>query len=328
MRRQLLAGLALGFVVALALLLLGDIRSVGDQLVGFSWGLTPLILGCTLFNYLLRFFKWHFYIRLIGVRTLSLPQSARLFVAGFPLAVTPGKAGEALKAVWLHNRTGATIARGVTVVLAERISDGLAVLALSTLGVIAYPRYWPVFAVVLGILLTVIVISQIRPLALAMIRFSARLPLIRRWTQHLLEFYEGAYALFRPGAMIAAVALGSIAWLGEGVGLYLILLGLGTPASVELLSSAVFVLAFSMVVGAVSTLPGGLGASEASIAGMLGFIMLLPASISAAATLLIRFATLWFGVGLGLVVWSFSREMLLGSKEQSKKLEDPDRGVG
>jgi uncharacterized protein (TIRG00374 family) len=214
----------------------------------------------------------------------------------------------------------------VTVVLAERISDGLAVLVLSTLGVIAYPRYWPVFAIVLGILLAVIVISQIRPLALALIRFSARLPLIGRWTHHLLEFYEGAYALFRPRAMLAAVGLGTFAWLGEGVGLYLILLGLGVPASVELFSSAVFVLSFSTVVGAVSTLPGGLGASEASIAGMLSFVMLLPAGTSAAATLLIRFATLWFGVGLGLVIWSFSRELLLGKNGESRLQDDPEIG--
>ena len=317
MRRQLFIGLALGFVVVLALLLLGDIRRVGDQLAGFAWALTPLVLGCTLFNYLLRFFKWHYYLGLIGVRGLSVLQSARLFVAGFPLAVTPGKVGEALKGVWLHNRTGAPIARGVTVVLAERISDGLAVLALSTLGVIAYPRYWPAFVIVLAILLAVIVISQIRPLALGIIRFSARLPLIGGWTHHLLEFYEGAYALFRPRAMLIAVGMGILAWLGEGVGLYLVLLGLGVPAGVEMLSTAVFVLSFSTVVGAVSTLPGGLGASEASIAAMLGLIVLLPPSTAAAATLLIRFATLWFGVALGLVVWSFSGDLLLGSGEKS-----------
>jgi uncharacterized protein (TIRG00374 family) len=326
LRRQLLAGLALGFVVALVVLLLGDIRRVGDQLAGFSWSLAPLILGCTLSNYLLRFFKWHFYLKLIGVRELPLLESARLFVGGFPLAVTPAKAGEALKAVWLQNRTGVPFARGVTVVLAERISDGLAVLVLSTLGVIAYPRYWPVFVAVLAVLLAVIVISQIRPLAEGLIRLASRLPLIGRWTHHLLAFYEGAYALFRPGAMLAAVALGSLAWLGEGVGLYLILLGMGIPAGVELLASAVFVLSFSTVVGAVSTLPGGLGASEASIAGMLSFVMLLPASTSAAATLLIRFATLWFGVALGLVIWSFSRDMLFGDGGGTEVPSGQERG--
>jgi len=317
MRRRLLAGLAFGFVVVVALLLLGDIRSVGDQLAGFSWALAPLILGCTLFNYLLRFVKWHYYLGLIGVRGLSRLESARLFVGGFPLAVTPGKVGEALKGVWLNQRTGAPIARGVTVVLAERISDGLAVLALSTLGVIAYPRYWPAFAAVLAALLAVIVISQIRPLALAIIRFSERLPIIGGWTHHLREFYEGTYTLFRPRAMLTAVALGIVAWLGEGIGLYLVLLGLGVPAGIDMLSTSVFVLSFSTIVGAVSTLPGGLGASEASIAGMLSLIVLLPASTSAAATLLIRFATLWFGVALGMLVWSFSSDLLVGGSGEA-----------
>jgi len=90
----------------------------------------------------------------------------------------------------------------------------------------------------------------------------------------------------------------------------MILLGLGIPPSWETLSIAVFVLAFSTVIGAVSALPGGLGAAEASIAGMLTLLLTLGADTAAAATLLIRFATLWFGVVLGLIVWAFSRELL------------------
>jgi uncharacterized membrane protein YbhN (UPF0104 family) len=36
----------------------------------------------------------------------------------------------------------------------------------------------------------------------------------------------------------------------------------------------------------------------------------LPADTAAAATLLIRLATLWFGVSLGLIVWAFSKDLL------------------
>jgi hypothetical protein len=43
---------------------------------------------------------------------------------------------------------------------------------------------------------------------------------------------------------------------------------------------------------------------------MLVLLLGLSADVSAAATLLIRFATLWFGVTLGLVVWGFSKELL------------------
>ena len=309
-RRRLIAGLLFGFLVVVVLTLLSDVRQVGGSLASFRWALIPLILLCTLFNYAVRFLKWNFFLRLIGVRDLAWRESARLFVAGFPLALTPGKVGEALKAVWLNRMTGTPTARGVTVVLAERISDGLAVLALSALGVVAYPAYWPAFATILGLLLTGVILSQIRPVALALIRMAERLPLIGRIAHHLLEFYEGTYALFRPVSTLAAVGLGTLAWLGEGIGMYLVLLGLGAAPGWQTLSMAVFVLSFSIAVGAVSALPGGLGATEGSIAGMLTLLMALPASTAAAATLLIRFATLWFGVALGLSVWSRSRDLL------------------
>jgi uncharacterized protein (TIRG00374 family) len=310
LRRRLVIGLIFGFLVFLGLGLIGDLRQVGDQFANFRWAYLPLILAGTLLNYILRFFKWHYFLGQIGVRELTLRESARLFVAGFPLAVTPGKAGEALKAVWLQDKTGTPTARGVTVVLAERISDGLAVLALSTLGVIAYPRYWPAFAVVLGILLAGIVISQIRPLALALLGFAERIPLIQRLAPHMREFYEGVYVLFRPRSTLTAITLGIAAWLGEGLAMYLVLIGLGVPGGWETLSIAIFVLSFSTVIGAVSALPGGLGAFEASAAGMLTLLLEVPASTAAAATLLIRFATLWFGVALGLAVWSHSGDLL------------------
>lgn len=310
LRRRLIAGLVFGFLVVLGLALVGDIRQVGDRLASFAWRLLPLILAGTLFNYVLRFFKWHYYLLQIGARQISWRQSARLFVAGFPLAVTPGKVGEALKGVWVNQKTGVPIARAVTVVLAERISDGLAVLVLSTLGVIAYPSYWPAFAVVLSALLAAVTLSQIRPVALALIGLAERIPGIRRIGHHLRAFYEGTYALFRPRAFFIAVSLGTVAWLGEGIAMYLVLVGLGVPPGWQNLSLAVFILAFSTVVGAVSALPGGLGAAEASIAGMLSLLMALPTGTAAAATLLIRFATLWFGVALGLIVWSFSKDLL------------------
>jgi glycosyltransferase 2 family protein len=244
-----------------------------------------------------------------------MDESARLFLAGFPLAVTPGKVGEALKAVWLERETGLPFSKGISVVLAERISDGLGVLVLSTLGVIAYPRYWPAFAIVLGGLITLITLSQIRPAALWLLDLGARLPILKRVSTGLREFYEGSYQLFRPKALLVGVSLGTISWLGEGIGFYFILKGLAVPGGWNTLSIAVFVLAFSTVIGAISALPGGLGAAEASIAGMLILLLSLTGDTAAAATLLIRFATLWFAVTLGLAVWAFYRKWLFDSAQ-------------
>jgi len=315
--RRLLPGFLLGFLVFLALVLVGDFRQVGSRVFTFRWEFYPWVLGLTLFNYCLRFIKWHYYIIQIGVKNLSLVDSARLFIAGFPLAVTPGKIGEALKGLWLNQVSGIPVARGVAVVLAERISDGLAVLLLSTLGVVATPRYWPAFAIILGVLLGVVIISQIRPLAEALLSVGEQLPIINRFVHSLHEFYEGSYTLFRPIPTLLSVGLGTISWLGEGIGLYVILLGLGISPGWQTLSIAIFSLSFSIVIGAASTLPGGIGAAEASITGMLVLLLGVDTESAAAATLLIRFATLWFGVGFGLVVWAFSRNLITLAETKS-----------
>ena len=308
--RRMIPGLLLGFLVLIGLGLAGDLQQVGLQIQRFNWWMFPAALGFTLCNYTLRFLKWHFYIRQIGAKNLAWQTSLRMFVAGFPLAVTPGKVGEALKGVWLRSAAGIPVARGISVVVAERISDGLAVLGLSTVGVIAYPQYWPAFALIMAGLAGIVVVSQMRPLALWLLAAGERVPLLRRAVGGLREFYEGSFALFRPGATLLAVGLGAISWLGEGVGFYLLLLGLGLPAGWNLFSLAVFTLSFSTVVGAVSALPGGLGAAEASIAGMLALLGGIPGAAASAATLLIRLATLWFGVGLGLLAWLISRDLL------------------
>jgi uncharacterized protein (TIRG00374 family) len=155
-----------------------------------------------------------------------------------------------------------------------------------------------------------IIISQIRVVSLRLLALTIYVPLLKRFSNNLYEFYEGSFALFRPKVTLIGIVIGMISWLGEGVGMYVLLLGLNVTPGWQTLSIAVFVLSFSTVVGAVSALPGGLGAAEASIAGMLVLLLSLNTDTAAAATLLIRFATLWFGVTIGLIIWSFSKELL------------------
>ena len=100
--------------------------------------------------------------------------------------------------------------------------------------------------------------------------------------------------------LLYGIALGLIAWGAEGIAFFYIMHVLGSDISLQ---TALFIYSFSMLVGALSFLPGGLGGTEAS---MVALLMLngIGQPEAVAATVLIRLATLWFAVALGIVALS------------------------
>src|SRR5690349_3784335 len=116
-RGKILLSLIFGVLVMGALSLVADVRQLGVTLSHFNWALLPIILGLTLFNYALRFVKWQYYLRLIGVRNLGARDSAGIFYSAFTMVLTPGKVGELLKSYMLRRVATVPIARPAPLIL-------------------------------------------------------------------------------------------------------------------------------------------------------------------------------------------------------------------
>ena len=303
-------GILLAVAVVSGLTLVGDARQLSAALRDFDWWLAAPILALTLFNYALRFVKWELYLRRLGVPLRSLRTSALVFLAGFSMAITPGKVGELIKCVFLRRLTGVPIRRTSAIIAAERLTDGFAMLALAGVGLTQFAYGRTLLAVAfLGASTVVLLLRRPRLLSSLLARLAHR-PLVGRVFEHVVAFVEASDQLLRPGLLGMGVGLGIVSWAGECAAFYLVLVGLGLPGSWHLLLVATFVLAVSSLAGAVSMLPGGLGVADASIAGML--LLLVPddamtRGTAIAATLLIRFATLWFAVILGVLALALLR---------------------
>lgn len=305
LRGKILVSLVLGVVVVLVLGISADLPRLAVTLAGFQWGLLPAVLALTLVNYGLRFVKWQIFLRTLGVQGLSTVRSGLIFASGMAMTVTPGKVGEWLKSFLLREATGTPVSASAPVVLAERLSDGLAMAMLASGGLILYGYGWEMLAAAVAIGLAVVGASQYRPLARRVIGWLGRVPFLTRRLHQVEAFYESAQAILHWRVLGLAVLIGVVSWAAEGVAFYLVLLALGVAVTPALLIQAVFVLSASSIAGALSMLPGGLAVAEGSIAGLL---LLLRATddpaIAAAATIIIRFATLWFGVSLGIIALS------------------------
>jgi cytidyltransferase-like protein len=150
-------------------------------------------------------------------------------------------------------------------------------------------------------------IALVEALQPELLSMGERLPVVSKGIHHFHAFYESSYELFRLPNLLFGVGIGVVSWFGEVIAFVLVMMGLGVPFSVLLVVICAFIISASTLIGSVTLLPGGLGTTDASIAGMLIFLVppqlgvSMPQDTAIAATLLIRFATLWFGVGIGLV---------------------------
>jgi uncharacterized protein (TIRG00374 family) len=253
-----------------------------------------IALGLALLNQLLRFARWNLYLRRLGARVPAWTHW-RIYCAGFAFAITPGNAGEAIRAVFLK-RHDVEFSHSLAAILSERVSDLLALLLLAALGLglvrQAHPWLLPVALLALLTLTLLARADWLRQQVKQAARGEGR---VGRLLHHLLHLLRQARRCHTPRLLLLALLLGLCAWGADALALWSIAHRLGLGLSLRLAGCAY---ALAILAGASTVVPGGLGGAEAALAGML---LLSGAAMpqAVAATLLIRLATLWFGVGVG-----------------------------
>jgi uncharacterized protein (TIRG00374 family) len=288
--------------VFFGLFLFGDAPAVVDALGSLELWRIGAVFGLVTVSYGIRFLKWEYYLRTLRI-DVPLKTSILIFVSGLMMVITPGKAGEVWKAWFLRDEQGIPVNQTAPVVGAERVTDLLALAAFAFLGVVLYRQSSTTLIGVTVLFVGGVALLQWQSLCLRILTLCETIPLIGSYADEIREFYDSTYALFRPKQLGVAMVISLVAWGMEGVALWIVLNGFATDASILL---ALFVLGLGSVVGAASLLPGGLGAAEASMVGMLVFFEYSRA-IAVSSTLVIRVGTLWYGAVLGTVVFASYR---------------------
>ena len=269
-------------------------------------GLT-VALALSLANYGLRFVRWQIYLHALGSHIPNGP-SALIYLAGFAFTTTPGKVGELLRGLFLHRR-GTPYLQSTAAFVSERLSDLLAMILLMLPGLWLL-SHGAALALAGGLVLGLIFFALAARdtvfqklagwIAFAPGRFRTLL-------EKILSLLGEARLCHGRGLVITTTGLSLFAWGAEAIAFALVLKLLGIDVSV---TTAVFIYAASMIAGALSFLPGGLGGAEATMIGLLA-LSGAPNAESVAATILIRFTTLWFAVALGILSSVAGRRTLL-----------------
>lgn len=304
-RSKLLFSVAFGAAVFIALTIWADFDKLVAAFMNFNWAWAPVILLCTLLNYAFRYWKWDYYTRALRMHP-GRKNNLIIFFSAFTMAVTPGKFGEVLKSYLLKQVNGTPVSRSAPIVVAERLTDFIGLVLLLIVGAYVFDISRMAVVGFAVFFFAVTLLMAWRKGALKVIDFLGRLPVIRRFAQHGHNAYESIHALLRPRPLAVAVVLSVVAWAFECFGYWIVLHVFDAPPTVL---KAVFIYAFSTVIGAASMLPGGLGTTEGSLTG-LSMLAGAAKDVAIASTFIIRVATLWFAVLLGIIItFSFQHRL-------------------
>jgi uncharacterized protein (TIRG00374 family) len=297
---RLVAGVAAGVAIYVGFSIWADVGRVGEALRAFHWGYAVLACLLAAGNYAVRFGRWQYYLRVLGLNGQIRPaDSLTVFLAGFALTVTPGKLGEAVKAVLLRASHGIPAARTAPIVIAERVTDLIGLLLLALVGVFSFDVDRRFLVVGAALVVGGVLVVSVDPLAAAAIALAGKLPGLRRVAHRLADFHAHTAVLLAPRPLVVATVIATGSWFLECLAFWVVVHGF--PGASVGLRAATFIYATMTVAGALSFLPGGLGVTEA---GMLALLVRFGSGVgrgtAAAATFVTRAATLWFAVALGL----------------------------
>ena len=289
------ASLYLGFALAAGKQSLFDASAA----LGYSGWL--LILTCSLSNYLLRFLRWQYYLRSLdnGLRQrLPVLLHFNYYLAGFALTTTPAKAGETIRSFYLKSH-GVRFNHSLASFFCERFQDLIIVTLLASLALLNFAdyRYFIFITALVLLILLAALRSQKMPQWLHYLATLGQIATLQRMLVHLANLLESAQALLQLRRLSMGMLLGLLAWSVQGLAFYFILSTLESPLP---LSVALSIYAISLLAGALSFIPGGIGATEAVM-----YLLLSQAGLDQSSALVIpiisRVSTLWFAVLLGLL---------------------------
>lgn len=295
-RNRVFLSIAIAALIYLVFMIYVDYEKVLSSFKNFNWYLLPFLLLLSFGNYVSRFFKWEYYLKIIDVKLHKL-DSLSIFMSGLIMSVTPGKMGELLKSYLVKQVNGTSISKTAPIVFAERATDFLSLTIMALTGAYFYDYGKNIIIIIGLIILTGLIIISNKKLFYKIISIISNFSFISKHILKIKTAYDSSSKLLSITPLLLMTILSIVSWGFECFGYYLILTNF--DLKIDLLW-AFFSYSFATIVGALSMLPGGLGVTEGSLT-----LMLVQKGLSEhsafAATFIVRAVTLWFAVLVGAI---------------------------
>jgi uncharacterized protein (TIRG00374 family) len=262
------------------------------------------IVVVSLAYYFLQGVRWHQLLRAVGAR-LRWQDTVLLNYAGQATALLP--LGELTRAVLVSEAGGLEFGGVVATVTVQELIYTMVLILLAAPGLLALQHAFAGVVVALALTLGIFLSLTWCPAYSWLRRGVAHTPLVRRFLYDVDRLHNDTVRLMRHRDTLTGTWISALQAAGTITAFWLVAQALA-PGQLNWRDAA-FVYAVSNLAGALSLIPGGIGAYEASVVGLLVGVGMNPGT-AAAVAIVQRVADKGLATALGFAAYAAARRRL------------------
>ncbi len=310
-----IGGCAASIIVFVLLAFFGGFSNVLVTIEHAKLDIYALAFASVFVGFLLRFIKWDYYIKLLGLK-VPLKKNLAVYFSMYSMTITPGQIGRVVAAYTLNRLTNIKFINIVPIVTIDIFTDFLGFAILAIVAAVYVHQYIAYIAIVDFVLLLPFLFILNDWLYRRIKTLLGRNKFVKMFTPYGEEYFASQNRLNTPKVYAVSLLVTLPAALLSSMTVFFSLMAIGV---IPTLPGSVFAYSTSTVFGMVTAVPGSIGVADGSLVALVGSTFKLSAALSSAVTIMSRFADLWFGVILGTAFLLFTLRYWNPSKKKGAK---------
>ena len=283
-------------------LFFSDFNIISEQISNFKYEFLPLILLLVSISWTPLLVRWQILLKKNDIN-IPIKKSFLLFLGGMSMSITPGHVGELIKSQLMKTIYNIPRTKTAPIIFVEKFYDLTGAIIASIIGIIILGMDTNLILISVSILIVIIFLIYYRPIFEFILKRVTKTKFFSKYSENLSDSYEIVRNSTTPQISSISFGLSVLYWIIISVAVHFILLSFGIE-SVSILKT-ISIYSSSVIIGAISFIPGGLGITEGSLIGLFS-LEGIDVSLALILSVMIRILTMWYSVSIGFICLKFT----------------------
>ena len=283
-------------------LFMSDYNIISEKISNFKINYLPLILFFVSASWIPLIIKWHFLLKNSEV-DIPLTKSIAVWFAGISFEITPGHVGVLMKSQILKTSFNISRTKTVPIIIVEKAYELIGALLASIIGIIVLGMEFYLIIIAISGLIVIFFFMYHKSASELFFNRITKLKFFSKYVENISEFYEIVKKSTNVKVATICILLALTYWFMVSAAAYYTLIAFDVNILDYLKVLAIYTT--SSLLGAISFIPGGIGVTEGSIAGLFT-LNGIDVSTALILSVMVRILTLWYSVSVGFIALKFT----------------------